>query len=103
MRDKYGIQKKNAGGRPKTEVLEEIKKDYGMNDKDAKALQQKISEVRVSSYQMPPIFNVVSFSRLNKSVELVSETCIDAYSFLRMLPREKLQRPRWTRRWRRGK
>ena len=73
MRDKYGIQKKNAGGRPKTEVLEEIKKDYGMNDKDAKALQQKISEVRVSSYQ-----------RLNKSVELVSEaTCIDAlYLFL---------------------
>ena len=45
MRDKYGIQKKNTGGRPKTEVLEEIKKDYGMNDKDARALQQKISEV----------------------------------------------------------
>ena len=45
MRDKYGIQKKSAGGRPKTEVLEEIKKDYGMNDKDARALQQKISEV----------------------------------------------------------
>merc|ERR1712183_1081789 len=44
MRDKYGIQKKSTGGRPKTEVLEEIKKDYGMNDKDARALQQKISE-----------------------------------------------------------
>merc|ERR1712228_733835 len=44
MRDKYGIQKKNTGSRPKTEVLEEIKKDYGMNDKDARALQQKISE-----------------------------------------------------------
>merc|ERR1712212_400601 len=42
MRDKYGIQKKSAAGRPKTEVLEEIKKDCGMNDKDARALQQKM-------------------------------------------------------------
>ena len=45
MRDKYGITKKNVGvGKPKTAVLEEIKKDYGMNDKDARALQQKLSE-----------------------------------------------------------
>merc|ERR1711874_39714 len=44
MRDKYGIQKKSSGGKPKTAVLEEIKKDYGMNDEDARVLQQKVSE-----------------------------------------------------------
>ena len=66
MRDKYGIQKKNAGGRPKTEVLEEIKKDYGMNDKDAKALQQKISEVRGFSFSMSPTL-VFLFGGLTKS------------------------------------
>ena len=46
MRDKYGIQKKSTGGgKTKTAVLEEIKKDYGLTDQDARALQQKVSEV----------------------------------------------------------
>merc|ERR1711874_744054 len=44
QREKDGIQKKSSGGKPKTAVLEEIKKDYGMNDEDARALQQKVSE-----------------------------------------------------------
>merc|ERR1712215_270800 len=45
MRDKYGIQKKSTGGgKTKTAVLEEIKKDYGLTDQDARALQQKVSE-----------------------------------------------------------
>jgi len=45
MRDKYGIQKKTSGGgKPKTAVLEDIRNDYGMSDKDARALQKKISE-----------------------------------------------------------
>ena len=46
MRDKYGIQKKGgaSGKKDKAAVLDEIKKDYGMSDMDARALQKKLSD-----------------------------------------------------------
>ena len=48
IRDKYGIQKKGNNGKDKKkdhDLVEEIKKDYGMSDLEARELQQKMNKV----------------------------------------------------------
>ena len=48
IRDKYGIQKKGNNTKDKNkdkDLLEEIKKDYGMTDLEARELQRKMKEV----------------------------------------------------------
>merc|ERR1712038_349914 len=47
IRDKYGIQKKGNNTKDKNkdkDLLEEIKKDYGMTDLEARELQRKMKE-----------------------------------------------------------
>ena len=51
IRDKYGIQKKGSNGKDKKkdqDLVEEIKKDYGMSDLEARELQQKMKKVRLA-------------------------------------------------------
>ena len=46
IRDKYGIAKKGNNSKDKgKDLLEEIKKDYGMTDLEARELQRKMNEV----------------------------------------------------------
>ena len=48
IRDKYGIAKKGNNSKDKSkdkDLLEEIKKDYGMTDLEARELQRKMNEV----------------------------------------------------------
>ena len=48
IRDKYGIDKKGNNSKDKDKsknLLEEIKKDYGMTDLEARELQRKMNEV----------------------------------------------------------
>merc|ERR1712087_821568 len=45
IRDKYGIAKKGNNSKDKSkDLLEEIKKDYGMSDLEARELQRKMNE-----------------------------------------------------------
>merc|ERR1712008_58454 len=47
IRDKYGIEKKQTtkkADKPTAEMLEEIKKEYGMDDEDAKTLKDKMAK-----------------------------------------------------------
>merc|ERR1712050_206299 len=45
IRDKYGIAKKGNNSKDKgKDMLEEIKKDYGMTDLEARELQRKMNE-----------------------------------------------------------
>ena len=50
IRDKYGIQKKAQSSKDKQKVLDEMKKEYGMSDADARELQQKMCQVRIPDY-----------------------------------------------------
>ena len=47
IRDKYGIQKKAQSSKDKQKVLDEMKKEYGMSDADARELQQKMCQVGI--------------------------------------------------------
>lgn len=49
IRDKYGIQKKNQTAKDKQKVLDDMKKEYGMSDADARVLQQKMSQVNIEA------------------------------------------------------
>ena len=45
IRDKYGIEKKQTGTKDKMKMINDMKKEYGMSDEDARELQQKMCQV----------------------------------------------------------
>ena len=45
IRDKYGIEKKQTGTKDKMKMINDMKKEYGMSDADARELQQKMCQV----------------------------------------------------------
>ena len=62
IRDKYGIAKKGNNSKDKNkDLLEEIKKDYGMSDLEARELQRKMNEVLILGVSFENSFTVVFF------------------------------------------
>ena len=64
IRDKYGIAKKGNNSKDKNkDLLEEIKKDYGMSDLEARELQRKMNEVLILGLGFVNSFIVVFFTQ----------------------------------------
>ena len=62
IRDKYGIAKKGNNSKDKSkDLLEEIKKDYGMSDLEARELQRKMNEVLLLDLKFVIIFITIFF------------------------------------------
>ena len=93
IRDKYGIEKKQPtkkSDKQTAAMMEELRKEYGMDDEDAKELQNKMDKV----------FQRFAFWMLLVGISPLDFMMSTLHLPFRMLLNETQQRRKWNKRWR---